>query len=114
MSASQVPNKLVLSLYDDQTGDNMFVCSNCLKEEPSDLEFADCSNCKAAAYCSKECQRAHWKQHKTRCPKFDDEQKKTCGKIPGRVARFNGYFNPMITKILAVKFALLKLEDNTA
>jgi hypothetical protein len=39
-------------------------CSSCSKELEQVLQ---CSLCKNATYCSKECQKAHWKDHKPRC-----------------------------------------------
>ena len=38
-------------------------CANCL----SILELSRCSGCKQVYYCSKECQREHWKIHKQQC-----------------------------------------------
>ena len=35
-----------------------------------------CSNCKSMYYCSKECQVADWKQHKSFCKKFPKDIKK--------------------------------------
>jgi len=48
------------------------VCSNpsCQKKWVQGLpSFKSCSQCGQAKYCSKECQRAHWKQHKRSCKK---------------------------------------------
>ncbi|KAG7443479.1 uncharacterized protein BT62DRAFT_972461 [Guyanagaster necrorhizus] len=30
-------------------------------------EFSKCASCKETCYCSKDCQRAHWKEHKALC-----------------------------------------------
>jgi hypothetical protein len=56
----------------------------------------------------------HWKEHKKRCQKFTDEQRQAYAKIPGRFRRFNAYYAPILSKILAVQMALLKLENNAA
>jgi len=48
------------------------VCSNptCQKKwVPGQPSFKSCSQCGQAKYCSKECQRSHWKQHKRACKK---------------------------------------------
>ena len=43
----------------------MHVCKNCLKDGTG---FERCSKCKCVRYCSRECQRAHWKRsHKKVC-----------------------------------------------
>ncbi|KAL9191447.1 hypothetical protein ACHAXT_001153 [Thalassiosira profunda] len=87
----------------------------CGKLEPPESEFSECGRCAASSYCSKECQRQHWPQHKKRCPKYNnDEQKKAFVKVDGRITRFNGYFGPMLSKILAAKLALLQLENKSA
>lgn len=39
-------------------------CANCNKY---DGDLKKCTGCKAAAYCSKLCQRNHWPEHKTTC-----------------------------------------------
>ncbi|OUM61436.1 hypothetical protein PIROE2DRAFT_62489 [Piromyces sp. E2] len=48
------------------------VCSNptCQKKwVQGQPMFKSCSQCNQAKYCSKECQRTHWKQHKRACKK---------------------------------------------
>ena len=40
-------------------------CNNCGKMENLKL----CSRCRSVFYCSVDCQRSHWKQHKKTCNK---------------------------------------------
>jgi hypothetical protein len=47
-------------------------CARCEKgAKESKLRF--CSRCKVAAYCSEECQRAHWKEHKKECTPITEQ-----------------------------------------
>eukprot|EP00741_Cyanophora_paradoxa_P015327 tig00000194_g14795.t1 len=50
------------------------VCGNasrrrpgCVPHEPRPQAFSKCSGCKQVWYCSAECQKAAWKEHKPRC-----------------------------------------------
>ncbi|KAF4311294.1 hypothetical protein GTA08_BOTSDO13075 [Botryosphaeria dothidea] len=61
-----------------------------------------CSNCYLVLYCSKECQKSHWKQHKTDCkselmkttwrPSWEAEQRK-----PAFVSNVTGPADKMVT-----------------
>ena len=44
----------------------MFRCFNCQTEGRSP-PLRKCMQCEVAYYCSKTCQRGHWKVHKTAC-----------------------------------------------
>lgn len=44
-------------------------CHGC--DQMFERKLMECSRCKSASYCSKECQVAHWKVHKHHCKKRD-------------------------------------------
>lgn len=48
---------------------SMFVCANCLRTESEEGKgLKSCSKCLLTFYCSKECQKDHWKSaHKKEC-----------------------------------------------
>jgi len=68
------------------------VCGNCLVPENSseNLKLSACSRCGLVAYCSKDCQRAHWKaSHKQYCVAKADrvpQQSNSTGSAKGLVA----------------------------
>ena len=48
---------------------NKRTCGSCQTQEQFRGDFSLCSRCKKVAYCSKDCQKSHWKQHKKECAK---------------------------------------------
>ena len=44
-----------------QQAHNHIFCSNCEKQSACSLDLFACGRCRAVQYCSKECQRTHWK-----------------------------------------------------
>lgn len=52
-------------------------CNGCHKTElKTELKLHKCSGCKIAKYCSKECQRDNWAEHKIECKKRQGEIKR--------------------------------------
>merc|ERR1719473_645505 len=48
-------------------------CENCDKPESENREFKKCARCRKVLYCSKKCQKKHWKQkHKSVCRPVKD------------------------------------------
>ncbi|TFY71191.1 hypothetical protein EVG20_g1802 [Dentipellis fragilis] len=47
--------------------ESMRKCARCSILPKDSTPFSRCSRCKSVAYCSKECQLAHWKTHKATC-----------------------------------------------
>jgi hypothetical protein len=55
------------------------VCSNCMK---TGVKLNACSRCSRAMYCSRECQKAHWKaEHKTICEDKSKPDVLLCGRL---------------------------------
>lgn len=42
-------------------------CERCGKKEAAGEKFKMCAKCENVCYCSKECQKTHWKEHKENC-----------------------------------------------
>ncbi len=49
------------------------VCGKCGREETVDRKLQNCSRCIWQGYCNRDCQRAHWSEHKKVCVAKDAE-----------------------------------------
>ena len=72
-------------------GVDLFRCFLCQREGQSP-PLRRCSQCEIAFYCSKECQRGHWKTHKAACvaavaAKAQDAARQQLARACGRRAR---------------------------
>jgi hypothetical protein len=47
--------------------DNKIICSLCDSRSEKGIKMKKCSRCLIAYYCSVECQKTHWKEHKKVC-----------------------------------------------
>eukprot|EP01104_Vermistella_antarctica_P000971 TRINITY_DN11043_c0_g1_i1.p1 TRINITY_DN11043_c0_g1~~TRINITY_DN11043_c0_g1_i1.p1 ORF type:complete len:571 (-),score=54.04 TRINITY_DN11043_c0_g1_i1:25-1620(-) len=43
------------------------MCARCKKKKTSQKKMGKCSGCRSAHYCTPQCQKQHWKQHKRVC-----------------------------------------------
>ncbi|KAF6749845.1 hypothetical protein DFP72DRAFT_911887 [Ephemerocybe angulata] len=48
-------------------------CSHpeCSKQEGGEVQLKKCSACKLVSYCGTQCQRGHWKEHKSACKEHE-------------------------------------------
>jgi MYND finger len=49
----------------------ILTCAGCSSVEKKHGSFKSCAKCRDVFYCSKVCQKGHWKQHKKMCCKID-------------------------------------------
>jgi len=97
-------------IYKDHRG-RIVECSFCRKDEPDDQEFGECTGCRLVLYCSKECQRSDWKQHKVECRKCDDEQTAALHKkVSWRLDQFYAFYSPFIHKLVLDMYRLFNKE----
>lgn len=80
--ARSLAKKIPCSCLDDarkqaKAGPRKRTCSSCYAEFPS-TDIKICLGCETFNYCSKQCQRAHWKKHKPICNKIR-AMRKNCG-----------------------------------
>jgi len=82
-----LPEKIIeLKLYEN--ANKLRICQNCSKFDIK-YTFAKCIVCKSAHYCSRECQKIDWKEHKKFCIK---NEKKIDTNISQNI-RFTIWFN---------------------
>jgi len=58
-------HRFVVSLKVSEHDEQKKICWYCNKESEAKLKI--CSKCTKARYCSVDCQRAHWSEHKKIC-----------------------------------------------
>jgi len=69
-------------------------CANCLAQESDDTMLSNCSQCGMVLYCSKDCQRAHWKaNHKHHCVSKADRA--PASSMPTRMRPSDGDLRPL-------------------
>ncbi|KAG9569937.1 hypothetical protein KCU71_g1778, partial [Aureobasidium melanogenum] len=49
-------------------------CANCASVALAGSPYQRCAGCKQVSYCSKDCQKMHWKHHKTFCKQQQQQQ----------------------------------------
>ena len=69
-------------------------CDSCGAEEKpeSGVKLLRCARCKQTSYCSKDCQKIHWKMHKPNCEPVRDQSKVAAtGFVPpvGKTSKFS-------------------------
>lgn len=75
-------------------------CSNCYKIGNAEKRLYKCSKCGIEDYCSEDCQRQHWKQHKRECDKLTDLEKEIALSTRMATLRFmNQHFETVFRRI---------------
>lgn len=83
------PNPVWCAKY--ETAENENVCGKCGKKEAAKLK--KCARCLRIKYCSAECQREHWAEHKRECKKDGLVSAKTLRRcFPRKVLLMSGVF----------------------
>jgi len=71
------PNMALLTLSARRCGQQAGVCDilcgHCGRKEEPGEKFKKCGKCENVCYCSRECQKAHWKEHKGICQLVEKE-----------------------------------------
>lgn len=66
------------------------ICRKCRKSPTGTQKFQRCSGCKQVQYCSKDCQRGDWKQHKKFCQLLNISTSTSWSGTKGTEAAYDG------------------------
>merc|ERR1739848_318675 len=77
-------------------------CDFCSKDPPPGSKFSRCSSCQSVRYCSRECQKKHWKTHKVDCKKKRAAKDATCAAAAIVLAAYHAWW----LRILEARSAL--------
>ena len=67
LDAVKVETEMMIS---GENGEVIDVCASCGIAEIDEIKLKTCTDCKLVRYCSVECQKKHWPQHKRACKKL--------------------------------------------
>ncbi|KAJ7582505.1 hypothetical protein C8J56DRAFT_954937 [Mycena floridula] len=71
-------------------------CAKCMKAPQSGQTFSRCSKCLQSHYCSRQCQLAHWSQHKPTCMERQETIKSIQAKKDAARAAGTVYVSPEV------------------
>ena len=77
----------MLAQFPDGLFNGASICWSCAKDFGDERRLAKCSQCKVARYCSTDCQKTMWKNHKTQCEYFKATMPKFLKSIARRTSK---------------------------
>ena len=86
-----------------------FYCFQCRKSETMEKPFSECSGCNVVIYCSRECQKSHWKIHKSTCLDNQKLGKKEENKLVRIMIKFRLFYAPLLDCIVLFRYALYNI-----
>ena len=90
-------------------------CGFCGREEPPEEEYLACSRCQTQVYCSRNCQKLHWKAHKRiQCFEKSDQGAAEINGISRRLKRFTNLFGPLMRNASLACLFLHKIDHPAA
>ncbi|KAK1732490.1 hypothetical protein QTG54_004661 [Skeletonema marinoi] len=84
-------------------------CAMCRKSEQWEKPFPECSGCNLVIYCSRECQKSDWKNHKRLCLDAQKFGKKELNKVGRRMIKFHVFYAPLLDLIVLFRYALYNI-----
>ncbi|KIO27666.1 hypothetical protein M407DRAFT_232456 [Tulasnella calospora MUT 4182] len=90
------------------------MCQQCSKSKATGAKLLKCLRCGIATYCSKECQKKHWPDHKPQCDLNapNREQSMDSESLFHQLRSWTSRHRPTFTQ--NISFSLGLLQDNTA